>query len=216
MTYFTKEKIYLILSSIFTVSLVTGNLIFQKFVDIKFPFINHVFQVSAGLCFFPITFVIADVISEIYGKKKAEYVVLTGLVSGIFVMAITSIARNLDASSWSSVSNNDFDLVFGNYNSAFFASMLAGFIAQILDVRIFISLKLITHKKHLWLRNNVSTIVAQFVDTMLVIFIMHCFGVFPIDDFWYIFLNSFGFKVIFAILDTPFVYLLVHLVKKAK
>lgn len=213
---FTRDQSYLLLSSIFITSIITGNLIFQKFVNIKLPLIDHVFQISAGLCVFPITFIIADVITEIYGKKKAEYTVFMGLISGVFVMAITYIAKNLNAAEWSSVSNEDFDLVFGNYNSAFFASMIASFIAQILDVKIFVFLKLITKNRYLWMRNNVSTIIAQFVDTMLLILIMYFFGLFPVDDFWYIFLNSFSFKVIFSILDTPFVYLIVYWVKKTK
>jgi len=215
-TFPTKDKIYILLASIFIVSLIVGNLIFQKFVDIKFPFINHIFQVSVGLCFFPITFVIADVISEIYGKEKANFVVFLGLIAGVFVMAIMFIALYLPAASWSNISNENFSLVFGAYDLMFVISILASFIAQLLDVSLFMWIRSLTNKKHLWLRNNVSTIIAQFIDTFIVVLALHYFNVFPVDDFWLIFKNSFYFKVIFALLDTPIVYLLVYAARKVR
>lgn len=212
----TKDKFYIFLSTIFIISLVVGNLIFKKFVDIKLPFINHTFQISVGLCFFPLTFVVADAISEIYGREKANFVVLMGLVAGLFVMGVISLAIYLPATSWSDVSSEEFKLVFGTYDIMFLVSILASFVSQLLDVSLFLWIRSITHTKYLWLRNNVSTIISQFLDTFIVIVALHSFEVFPIDDFWRIFSNSFYFKVIFALLTTPIVYALVYVAKKLK
>lgn len=209
----TRDKFYIFLSTIFVISIVIGNLIFKKFVDIKFPFIDHTFQVSAGLCFFPLTFVVADAISEIYGRGKANFVVFMGLVAGLFVMGVISLALYLPATSWSDVSNKEFELIFGTYDIMFFVSILASFVSQLLDVSLFLWIRSITHTKYLWLRNNVSTIISQFLDTFIVILAVHYFEIFPIDDFWYIFKNSFYFKVIFALLTTPIVYLLVYVAR---
>ena len=78
------EKLYIILSGIFIASLVSCNLIFQKFfqVDIWVPFYGtYTFQQSVGLLPYPITFIVTDIISEIYGKKKANEVVTSGLIA---------------------------------------------------------------------------------------------------------------------------------------
>lgn len=215
MTEFSRrDKIYVFLASIFVTSLVTGNLVFQKFVDIDLPFLRYSFHVSVGLLFFPVTFVITDVISEIYGKEKAQYVVFIGLASGVFVMLMMMFIQGIDASEYSKVSSKAFDIVFGKYKYAILSSLVASFLAQIIDVRIFIGLKNITHSKHLWLRNNISTIVAQAFDTFFVLGILFFCDALPSDNFWAIFADSFCFKAIFAVLDTPIVYLLVYFFRK--
>jgi uncharacterized integral membrane protein (TIGR00697 family) len=204
-----KDRIYIFLSTIFVTSLITGNLVFQKFVNLNIPFINANFHLSVGLFFFPITFVITDVISEIYGKERAEYVILMGLAAGVFVMFMMLFAQNISASSSSNVSDQDFNLVFGKYGYAILSSLIASFISQIIDARIFLFLKKLTNSRHLWLRNNLSTIIAQAFDTFFVLGILFYFGALPTENFWSMVSGSFCFKIIFAVLDTPIVYLLI-------
>ena len=79
-----EERLYLILTGIFIASLVSCNLIFQKFfqIDIWLPFIGwYTFTQSVGLLPYPVTFLVTDIISEIYGKKRAEQVVISGLIA---------------------------------------------------------------------------------------------------------------------------------------
>ena len=130
------QKLYLILAGLFISSLVTCNLIFQKFF-IWSPFGLYDFEISAGIIPYPITFLVTDIISEIYGRKKANQVVLSGLCASIFVLLIILVANASQATSWSPISNETFSDVFGLTGIAVAASMLAYLLAQFIDIRIF-------------------------------------------------------------------------------
>ena len=85
------NTLYLILSGIFIASLVSCNLIFQKFfqIDIWVPFIGpYTFEQSVGLLPYPVTFLVTDIISEIYGRKKANQVVTAGLIASLFIIGL--------------------------------------------------------------------------------------------------------------------------------
>ena len=86
------ERLYLILGALFIASLVAGNLIFQKFFYWNF-FDVHTFELSVGILPYPITFLITDLIAEIYGKRRANQVVLAGLGATLFVLLILSLAN---------------------------------------------------------------------------------------------------------------------------
>ena len=148
---------FLILAGIFIASLVSCNLIFQKFfqIEIRLPFIGYyTFEQSVGLLPYPVTFLVTDIISEIYGKKKADQVVISGLIASIFMLLVVSISDIVEATSWSAVNNETFSQVFGLSGAAVFASMMAYLTAQLVDVRVFHFWKKLTQGKHLWLRNN--------------------------------------------------------------
>ena len=85
-----KDRLYLILAGIFIASLVSCNLVFQKFFTWT-PFGIYTFEISVGILPYPITFLVTDLISELYGKKKADHVVIAGLFSSVFVMGIILI-----------------------------------------------------------------------------------------------------------------------------
>ena len=90
---------------------------------------------------------------------------------------------------------------------AVFASMVAYLIAQFIDIRIFHFWKRLTKGKHLWLRNNGSTIISQLVDTASVLFLLCITGVIEWSRFPGLLENGFIFKVMVAFLDTPLFYL---------
>ena len=86
-----EDRLYLILAGIFIASLVSCNLIFQKFfqLGIRLPFIGYyTFEQSVGLLPYPVTFLVTDIISEIYGRKKANQVVTAGLIASLFMLLI--------------------------------------------------------------------------------------------------------------------------------
>jgi len=210
-------QLFIVLASVFIASLVSCNLIFQKFftIDIWIPFIgSYSFEQSVGLLPYPITFLVTDVISEIYGQKRANQVVLSGLIASIFMLLIVTIADFVQAAAWSPVNNEIFSQVFGLSAAAVFASMLAYLFAQFVDVRLFHFWKKLTNGKHLWLRNNASTIFSQFIDTFSVLFLLCYFGAIKWDMFWILFTNGFLFKVFFAAFDTPLFYLCSYYLKK--
>jgi hypothetical protein len=201
-------NIYMILAGMFIASLVVSNLIFQKFFYWN-PFGWFRFEISVGILPYPITFLITDVVSEIYGKKKANQIVIAGIVASIFSMGIIYLANIVPAISSSPVDNDTFTHVFGLSPIAVLASMMAYLLAQFIDIRIFHYWKAKTNGKHLWLRNNFSTFTSQFIDTFTVVGLLCMFGVLPWSMFSGLLLSGFLFKIIIAALDTPILYLLV-------
>jgi len=211
------NTLYLILSGIFIASLVSCNLIFQKFfqIEIWVPIIgNYTFEQSVGLLPYPVTFIVTDIISEIYGRKKANQVVTAGLVASLFMLLVVTVADLMPAAVWSPVNSDTFHQVFGLSGAAVFASMMAYLFAQYVDIRIFHFWKKLTNGKHLWLRNNASTIFSQFIDTFSVLFLLCMFNVLSWDIFTTLLINGFLFKVFFAAFDTPIVYLITYYIRR--
>ena len=211
------NNLYLILSGVFIASLVSCNLIFQKFFEIEIwlPFVgNYTFAQSVGLLPYPITFLVTDIISEIYGKDRANQVVTSGLVASIFMLIVVSLADIIPMAPWSPVDSDTFHKVFGLSAAAVFASMMAYLFAQYVDIRIFHFWKRLTKGKHLWLRNNASTVFSQFIDTSAVLLLLCFFGVIGWERFGILLLNGFLFKVFFAAFDTPLVYIIVYYLRK--
>ena len=209
------QRLYLILGLLFITSLVVSNLIFKKFFY-YYPFNFSIFgvklfEISVGILPYPITFLITDLISEIYGKKKANEVVI---FASFFAMGIIYVANAAPATDWSPVSDNLFSTVFGSTAIAVLASMLAYLFAQFVDIQIYHFWKKLTQGKHLWLRNNCSTFLSQFIDTATVLLLLCSFGEIDWDLFGGLLLAGFLFKVIIAALDTPFLYLGVYYFRK--
>ncbi|MDB2462906.1 queuosine precursor transporter [Algibacter sp.] len=212
------QRIYLLLGALFITSLVVSNLIFQKFFywypfDIKI-FGSKLFEISVGILPYPITFLITDLISEIYGKKRANDVVKIGIFASLFSLLIIFMADSVPATSWSYVDDKTFKTVFGNSMIAVFASMLTYLFAQFVDIQIYHFWKRVTKGKHLWLRNNFSTWFSQFVDTFTIVFLLCSFGIIDWANFKGLLVSGFLFKLLIAICDTPFLYLGVYLFRK--
>jgi len=203
------QQIYMILSALFIASLVVSNLIFQKFFYWDF-FGLYTFEISVGILPYPVTFLVTDIISEVYGKKKANQVVTTGIFASFFSLLIIYSADAVPATTWSPISDSLFEKVFGATAIAVFASMAAYLLAQYIDIQLFHFWKKLTKGKHLWLRNNFSTFLSQFVDTFSVLFLLCSFGKIDWELFGGLLLSGFLFKVLIAALDTPFLYAAVY------
>ena len=210
---FFAQKIYLILGALFVASLVASNLIFQKFFYWDF-FGLYTFEISVGILPYPITFLITDIISEVYGKRKANQIVTIGIFASFFSMLIVFVSGIVPATDWSPVSDTLFNKVFGATAIAVLASMLAYLFAQYIDIQLFHFWKRLTKGKHLWLRNNFSTFLSQFVDTFTVLILLCSFGKIEWKLFSSLLLSGFLFKVLIAALDTPLLYLAVYAFRK--
>ena len=215
--------IYILLSGIFISCLISCNLIFLKFFSLKISFLNITFTQSVGLIAYPITFLVTDIVSEIYGKKKANFLVISGIISSIVVLGLIFIADFLPAANWSipenkKVDDEIFHLVFGQFGIAMAASLFTYLVCQLIDIRIFHFWKKLTKGKYLWLRNNFSTITSQLVDTFLILFLLMSLspeeGLQNWSDLKKLFLNGFLFKILVALIDTIPLYLLVNLLRK--
>ncbi|MBT8395224.1 MAG: queuosine precursor transporter [Flavobacteriaceae bacterium] len=212
------QRIYLLLGALFITSLVVSNLIFQKFFY-WYPFNIEIFgtklfEISVGILPYPITFLITDLISEIYGKKRANDVVIAGIFASFFSMLIVYTANAVSATTWSPVGDDMFKTVFGSTAIAVFASMMAYLLAQFIDIHIYHFWKRLTKGRHLWLRNNFSTFLSQFVDTFAVLFLLCSFGKIEWSNFSGLLVSGFVFKVLVAMTDTPFLYLGVYAFRK--
>ena len=117
------KKIYLYLAATFIAALVVCNLIANKFITIDLGF--KTFVISAGVLPYPITFLITDILSEIYGKKKTARIVWAGVVASLFVLGVLLLAQQFSAIAGSPVDDETFNKVFCNSWRVIFASMTA-------------------------------------------------------------------------------------------
>ncbi|HIF84807.1 MAG TPA: VUT family protein [Flavobacteriaceae bacterium] len=212
------NKIYLYLSALFITSLVVSNLIFQKFFY-WYPFNLSIggiqlFELSVGILPYPITFLVTDLISEIYGQKKANQVVIAGIFASFFSLLIIFISNSVPALTSSPIDNETFSKVFSLSGLAVLASMLAYLFAQFIDIKIYHFWKNLTKGKMLWLRNNFSTFSSQIIDTITVISLLCLFNVLKWESFWGLAISGIIFKIIIALLDTPLLYLFVYLFRE--
>ncbi len=192
------EKGYLALTGIFLVSLVVANIITAKL------FVLAGVTLAAGIIPYPITFLATDLISEVYGRKRANAVVLVGFFLSLYVLVLLKLGQW--AEPYEGLNRQaEYEVIFGGSMRAIVASMIAYLAAQLIDVRLFHYWKQRTEGKHLWLRNNASTMVSQIIDTVLVVSILF-WGVLEPGEIVSIIIAGYIFKLIIAAVDTPFFY----------
>ncbi len=174
-------------------------------------------SMSVGIFAYPLTFMITDAVSEVYGKQKAKQIVWAAVLAQILVLILIYISIKMPASERYAL-NAQYTTIFSGSLRMIIASLIAFIISQAHDIWAFDFLKKKTKGKYLWLRNNLSTYVSQAIDTLLFMFIAF-YGISAKFDTAFILQLSLSYwliKIIFATLDTPFVYLLVYWFKKDK
>jgi len=198
-----------LLLGLFVASLIAANLIGTKIT--KF----WIIEVSVGIFAYPITFLITDIIEEVHGKEKTKQFIWVGFISLVFILLMTALAVWLPFAERSFVKEN-YTQVFSTTLRIFIASIIAFLISQFHDVWSFNFWKQKTHGKWLWLRNNASTIVSQFIDTVIFMFIAF-YALTPKHTVSYMFaliIPYYLLKIVIALIDTPFVYAGVWWLKK--
>ncbi len=199
--------IFLLLAGLFIAALITCNLVANKFITVDLGF--KTFVISAGVLPYPLTFLITDILSEMYGRRRTNAVVAVGFFSSVLTLFILLLGHSFPAIAASPVSDNQFDEVFRNSWRVIGASMLAYLVAQFIDIRIFHYWKQKTNGKHLWLRNNFSTILSQLLDTILVVSVIFV-GQLSAGEMGVLIADGWLFKVIFAAADTLVIYAVVY------
>lgn len=207
-----QNELYTILCTLFTVLVVTSNLIYQKFVCLPI-FSLHIFELSVGAIFYPLTFLITNLITEFYGKLKAKFCIRLALTMSILVSLILMLMNRLDATSWSKIDNDIFNLVFGVYNISLIGSLIANYTAQIVDINLYSLIRKLTNNKYLFLR-NLSSAVSLFIDTAIVVIFITIFDVIPYSQMTSLIFNSYSFKLLFVIVTMPLFYLSVYVIRK--
>lgn len=199
------EKNLLILNTIFVMLLVLANIFASKVVN----FWGLVIP-SAVVCY-PFTFLITDVIGEIFGKEEANKTVRLGFICQMISLILIFVAIKLPIYEYSSASQEQFVAVLGSSFKVVFASMIGYLCSQKWDVFIFHKIRdLYISKKGStkggkWIWNNISTMTSQMIDTAIFITIAF-FGVVP--NILTMIISQYIIKFIFALLDTPFFYIL--------
>lgn len=232
--YSRYERVYLVLAACFVVLLVLTNVVGTKLFASP---LNPEWALTTGILTYPFTFLVTDLVSEIYGKKRADFMVVLGFFMSFLMLGILNLAMFVTphaawasggfyAEGWSAgpgLPGGDavegyqyaFESVFAVNGILLFGSMLAYAVAQLTDNRLYHFWKHLTKGKHLWLRNNGSTWVSQLVDTAIVNSILFYVG-FGME-FWLgvtIMVQIYLHKVILAVLDTPMIYAGVWLVRR--
>mgnify|MGYP001793826183 CR=1 FL=1 len=168
----------------------------------------------AAVIIYVLTYPILDVITEAYGKKAARRTVQTGFIAQVLAIGFIWIAIKLPAASFYE-NQQSFELIVTAGFRVTIASLVAYLVSQNLDVTIFDKLKKRHGEKKLWIRNNLSTMASQLFDTAIFISIAF-YGTMPLGVLIGMIFSQYIFKFIVAILDTPVVYALVAICRRAE
>lgn len=170
------------------------------------------FTVPGGVIVFSMTFFITDLLSEKWGKKYAKKAVWAGFFANLLLILSVYIVINWPAAVFATEFAEMFDKVLSLAPRITLASLAAYLVSQNHDVWAFHFWKKKTHGKHLWFRNNASTISSQFLDSVIFIVIAF-YGVFPILP---LILGQWVVKMIIAFIDTPFIYGAIWMMDRTK
>lgn len=238
------ERVFLVLAGVFLAAMVCMNVLgITRFVEIggwTLPFTIFgepvtVFQLAIGVLPYPVTFLATDVISELYGKRRARFMVWTGFFLNVFLLFVCWLGTQFQApfdphaefyaEAWTAMGGAGespprapppglfYGQIWRLMAGATAASMVAYLTAQLCDVYLFHFWKDLTKGKHLWLRNNGSTVVSQLVDTVAVLTITFwsqlASGERTVGWLVAVILGSYAFKLLAALCDTPLFYLAV-------
>jgi len=218
-----REATYAVLLTSFCVVLVLTNIVGVKLFHL-FPAGRPAWlpgegplTLTSGIITYPLTFVLTDLVAEIWGRRRANFMVILGFVMSLLMLGIIKLASVLPASDfWSNpglgFAAEDMQLAFEASFSApgvlLLASMSAYLVAQLLDVRLYHFWWRLTGGRHLWLRNNGSTMISQLVDTIIVnsIFLHFAFKM-SWGAIGEVIVVVYICKVLLAMLDTPLIYM---------
>lgn len=208
-----------LLVSVYIVCIAISELMGAK----TFPLANifgYQLNASVAILILPIVFTINDIITEVHGKERAKSVVRSGLLIVLIILLFSLLATNLPTSVRFQDSESAYDKIFGLSARIAAASLTAFAIAEFLDVYIFTKLRQLLGKKRLWLRNNISNFISQFIDTF--VFMSLAFYAFdkPFDNnaafLLSIILPYWLLKCVMSVIETPFCYLGVRWLQKDK
>ncbi|HXU69586.1 MAG TPA: queuosine precursor transporter [Polyangia bacterium] len=210
-----RQRLYVYLCAIFLTALLIGDTIGSKLftVDIPLGFTTVQASLSVGSIWFPITFLLTDVINEFYGSDGARFVTFVGFFMALFAFVVIYIARLIPAASFSPVKQDAFNNVLGNANRIFFASLVAYLTGQLTDIAVFQAAKRLTQSRHIWLRSTGSTLVSQLIDTLIVTYVAF-YGQMTMAQLHRTATTSYIVKVLLAVGLTPVIYALHTLIHR--
>lgn len=187
-----------LLYTIFVTSLVIANVVSNKVLQLG-PF-----QVPGAALCYCVTFLCTDIIGELWGKDEANRAVRYGFICQCLASLLILLTQHLPAADFAADIADAYVVLLGTNWRFFLASMTAYLVSQSWDVWVFHKLKERTAGKKKWLRNNLSTMSSQLLDTVIFIGIAF-YGSVP--NLWVMIVSQYVLKLILALLDTPIFYL---------
>ena len=205
-----QDKKIILLQVLFVTCMLLANIVGIKIVNIG-PL-----SASVGIWLFPLSFLITDILAEVKGKKFVGNLIWSTVIALIFSYIFINLSIQAAPADRFAETNPAFIKIFSNSARIFGASIIAFILSQFHDIWAFEFWKKKTNGKMLWLRNNLSTIVSQFIDTVVFMFLAF-YQVTPKFDaafVWELIIPYYIFRILMAFVDTPFVYAGVKWLKK--
>lgn len=205
-----RVRLFVVLASLFVTSLVVGDIIGGKLLEIRIA--GWPMTISVGMIPFPVTFVLTDLLNEFYGKQPARFVTIIGFFMAAFTLALIFTAVALPwapftrATGWTGVRQEHFDNIFAGSTRLLVASLAAFLASQFTDIAIFQWIKKKSNNRYLWLRATGSTLVSQLVDSFVVLFIAF-YNPWSLEQVIAVGILNYLYKFSVAILLTPLLYL---------
>ena len=195
----------------YVVATMAGMLVVSNILAVKLVVVWH-YTVPAGVLPFAATFLLTDLIAEKWGRAQAQRTIWTAFYTSLIVLVPITIAVH-----WKEAFPSDlfdsFDDVLGLAPRIVLASFTAYLISQHHDVIAFHFWRRLTQGKYLWLRNNASTVVSQFIDTVIFITIAFA-GRSDVPPLMSLIVGQYVVKIIIAALDTPLMYLISYVMDR--
>ena len=210
-----------ILTTIFVLALVLSNIASSaKIIDWGFSLGSVRLAFDAGTVLFPISYIIGDVLTEVYGYKRSRRIIWIGFGGLIFSALVFWFVQVLPGEAiWQeAVGTDTYNKILGSMSSgSIIVASLAGYFAGSFSNAIILAvMKILTKGRWLWTRTIGSTIVGEAFDTFTFILVATALGVFPWSLFWSLTITNYIFKVLMEALVTPFTYWVVNGLKKAE
>ena len=215
---------YLFYTTLFSAVLILSNIMAVKL--FRAPFFGNL-ALPCGVITYPLTFLLTDIVSEVWGKAEANRMVYLGFAMNLVMLVVVQLSIALPAHAYLVHPGNPqgytdvnhyqsaFESVFSINGKLFLAAMVAYMASQLVDIKLFHYFRDLTRTKHLWLRNNIATMVSQVLDTLIFGCIVFYWGLgMPLMTGVEIMGTMILFKWILALLDTPFCYMGVALTKR--
>ena len=196
---------FLLVSIAFVTCLIVSNIIAVKLIDVSG------YILTGAIMIFPITYIIGDILTEVYGYSKARQVIWMGFIANTFAVCIFAIVGMLPAAEiWND--QNAYDAIFGATPRILIASMAAYLVGEFANSYVLAKLKILTHGRFLWIRTIGSTIVGQSLDSVIFIFIAFS-SILPIESLIMATIVQITAKSGYEALATPITYIVVNWLK---
>lgn len=203
-----RSTIYQLICASFCVVVVVSNILSAKMIALPFLAIN----VPAGLIAYPLTYLLSDLVTEIFGAKRAKLMVYIALAMSLLSFGMIQVALMLPDGGLDD--QMAFQAILGLSGLRILSSLISYVTAQLVDIQLYAAIKRWTGPRWLWLRNNASTCISQIVDTVMIDLIFLWWGLgMTMAQVAPIMMFSYAYKAFFSVACTPLFYFLVYTIQ---